>query len=221
MKKFTNQNVLKETRNNNKIITIGIIILLFGIVLGIWGGYEIDKTSENAKSFSELLLSDEEKENQIATADVMYVPYQFAVQDGNNNSYYIVMDEDYMYVAYMSNATFNALNREDISENPGKIEGMTKLATREIKELAVEAYNDAIEDENYKITIADYDNYFGSVYLDASEDALSDVGSLQITGCMTCLIIGFAALLTGIIKKVHFNISVKKIKDRRFNRKIG
>ena len=43
MKKFTNQNVLKETRNNNKIITIGIIILLFGIVLGIWGGYEIDK----------------------------------------------------------------------------------------------------------------------------------------------------------------------------------
>ena len=121
MKKFTNQNVLKETRNNNKIITIGIIILLFGIVLGIWGGYEIDKTSENAKSFSELLLSDEEKENQIATADVMYVPYQFAVQDGNNNSYYIVMDEDYMYVAYMSNATFNALNREDISENPGKL----------------------------------------------------------------------------------------------------
>ena len=31
MKKFTNQNVLKETKNNNKIIIIGIIILLFGI----------------------------------------------------------------------------------------------------------------------------------------------------------------------------------------------
>ena len=65
MKKFTNQNVLKETKNNNKIIIIGIIILLFGIALGLWGGYEIDKTSENAKSFSELLLGDEEKENQI------------------------------------------------------------------------------------------------------------------------------------------------------------
>ena len=51
MKKFTNQNVLKETKNNDKIIIIGIIILLFGIALGLWGGYEIDKTSENAKSF--------------------------------------------------------------------------------------------------------------------------------------------------------------------------
>ena len=163
MKKFTNHNVLKETKNNDKIIIIGVIILVFGIALGLWGGYEIDKTSENAKSFSELLLGDEEKENQIAKLDVMYVPYQFAVQDGNNNSYYIVMDEDYMYVAYMPTSTFNSLNREDISENPGKIEGMTKLATREIKELAVEAYNDAIEDENYKITVADYDNYFGSV----------------------------------------------------------
>lgn len=213
MKKFTNQNVLKEIKNINKIIIIGIIILLFGIVLGLWGGYEIDKTSENAKSFSELLLSDEEKENQIAKLDVTHVPYQFAVQDGNDNSYYIVMDEDYMYVAYMPTSTFNSLNREDISENPGKIEGMTKLATREIKELAVEAYNDAIEDENYKITVADYDNYFGSVYLDASEDALSDVGSLQMTGCMICLIIGLASLLTGIIKKVHFNISVKKMDE--------
>lgn len=35
MKKFTNQNVLKETKNNNKIIIIGIIILLFGIALGL------------------------------------------------------------------------------------------------------------------------------------------------------------------------------------------
>ena len=213
MKKFTNQNVLKEIKNINKIIIIGIIILVFGIALGLWGGYEIDKTSENAKSFSELLLSDEEKENQIAKLDVTHVPYQFAVQDGNDNSYYIVMDEDYMYVAYMPTSTFNSLNREDISENPEKIEGMTKLATREIKELAVEAYNDAIEDENYKITVADYDNYFGSVYLDASEDALLDVGSLQMTGCMICLIIGLASLLIGIIKKVHFNISVKKMDE--------
>ena len=93
MKKFTNQNVLKETKNNNKIIIIGIIILVFGIALGLWGGYEIDQASENAKSFSELLLSDEEKENQIATVDVTYVPYQFAVQDGNNNSSYLISIE--------------------------------------------------------------------------------------------------------------------------------
>ena len=51
MKKFTNHNVLKETKNNDKIIIIGVIILVFGIALGLWGGYEIDKTSENAKSF--------------------------------------------------------------------------------------------------------------------------------------------------------------------------
>ena len=31
MKKFTNHNVLKETKNNNKIIIIGVIILVFGI----------------------------------------------------------------------------------------------------------------------------------------------------------------------------------------------
>ena len=56
MKKFTNHNVLKETKNNNKIIIIGIIILLFGIALGLWGGYEIDKTSEkDSGKFRKLL----------------------------------------------------------------------------------------------------------------------------------------------------------------------
>ena len=35
MKKFTNHNVLKEIKNINKIIIIGIIILLFGIALGL------------------------------------------------------------------------------------------------------------------------------------------------------------------------------------------
>lgn len=35
MKKFTNQNVLKEIKNINKIIIIGIIILVFGIALGL------------------------------------------------------------------------------------------------------------------------------------------------------------------------------------------
>ena len=213
MKKFTNKNVLKEIKSTNKLIIIGVIILVVGIALGLWGGYEIEQNSENAKSFSELLLSDEEKEGQIAAVDVTYVPYQFAVQDGNDNSYYIVMDDDYMYVAYMPTATFNSLNRENIADNPGKIEGMTKLATREIKELAVEAYNEAVEDDDYKITVADYESYFGSVYLDASEDALSDVGSLQITGCMLCLIIGFVIVLIGVIRKIQFNNSVNKMDE--------
>ena len=85
MKKFTNQNVLKETKNNNKIIIIGVIILVFGIALGLWGGYEIDKTSENAKSFSELLLSDEEKENQIDEKDDDVIPISDSVETKKPN----------------------------------------------------------------------------------------------------------------------------------------
>lgn len=34
-----------------------------------------------------------------------------------------------------------------------------------------------------------------------------------MTGCMICLIIGLTSLLIGIIKKVHFNISVKKMDE--------
>ncbi|MFR7666282.1 MAG: hypothetical protein ACLU2J_02990 [Clostridia bacterium] len=61
MKKFTNQNVLKETKNNNKIIIIGIIIFLFGIALGLWEVMKLIKLVK-MQNLNKLLLSDEEKE---------------------------------------------------------------------------------------------------------------------------------------------------------------
>lgn len=65
----------------------------------------------------------------------------------------------------MSLDDFKRLNTEDIRETPIRIEGITKCTPKDVKQLAIDAYNEGLEDEE-KITIADYDSYFGAVYLD-------------------------------------------------------
>lgn len=131
------------------------------------------------------------------------------LQEGNDNSYYIVMDDLYMYIAYMPSYTFNALNREDITENHKVLAGTTKLTTREVKELAVEAYNESVEEE-YKITIADFDNYFGSVYLDTTVTGDDDIAVFQELGCFIFTIGGFIGLIVCAVQKLDLVKALKK-----------
>lgn len=213
MKTFTNQNIMKESKIKNRNIIICLVILIIGIALGVWGYNEIEQAHANAKSLNEIIIDEsEDKENKIATVQVNYVPYQFAVQDGNDNSYYIVMDEEYMYIAYMPSGTFNELNREDIKENPGKLEGTTKLTSRAVKELAIEAYNEAV-DEDQQITMADFEDYFGNIYLDTTVSGDDDIAVFQEMGCFIFTIAGLIGLIVVIIQKIQFKSGIKKMDE--------
>lgn len=213
MGKFTNVNIKKEMKKLNKNLIISVIALVVGIALGFWSYYEVDKAHQNARTLNEIIVDEsKDKENKIATVEVKYVPYQFAVQEGNDNSYYIVMDDTYMYIAYMPSYTFNALNREDINENSSVLAGTTKLTTRAIKELAVEAYNESVEEE-YKITIADFEDYFGSVYLDTTVTGDDDIAVFQELGCFMFTIGGLFGLVICGIQKFRFSRSIKKMDE--------
>lgn len=213
MKKFTNENIRKEWKRLKRNLLIYVIILIVGIALGYWGYHEVEMAHENAKTLTEIIVDEsEEKENKIATLEVDYVPYQFAVQEGNENSFYICVNDGYMYIAYLPPYIFSQLNVEDINENPITIEGTTKLTTREVKNLAIEAYNEIVEDE-YKITIADFDDYFGTVYLDATVTGDDDIAVFQELGFFIFSSIGIVGIIICSVQAVKFNRSVKKMDE--------
>ena len=213
MKKFTNQNVKKEKNRLNRNIILNIVILIIGLGFGLWAYYKIDFARKNIKPLNEIILeTDEDKENKIATINVNYVPYQFAVQDGNENSYYIVNDERYMYIAYLPDYKFNELNREDIKENPIEIKGRTRLISQEIKELAIQAFNEAVEEEK-RITIADFDDYFGTVYLESTATYEDNVAEIQGMFFFIFTIGGLIGLAITIRQRVKFGNSLKNMDE--------
>ena len=213
MEKFTNENVKKERKRLNHNILLNVLILIIGLALGLWANYIVEDARNNVKSLNEIIVEqNEDKEDKIAKVNVHYEPYQFAVQEGNENSYYIVMDEQYMYIAYLPEYKFNELNKEDITENPVELKGRTRLVSREIKELAIAAYNEAVEDE-YKITMADFDDYFGPVYLEATATYEDNIAEVQRLGFFIFTIVGIVGLVITIRQRIKFGNSIKNMDE--------
>ena len=213
MEKFTNVNIKKERKRITRNLILSILAIIISIMLSIWCQYTIDTAYKNAKGLNEIIVGeDKNKEDKVVYLNARTIPYQFAVQEGNENSFYIVMDDVYMYIAYLSPYNYMELNKEEIKENPIRIQGVTKLISKEIKELALEAYNEVVEEE-HKLTMADFDNYFGSVYIDCTVEADNDIGFFQEIGAFIFGTAGFICLIINVIQKIRFNKNVKKLDE--------
>ena len=172
----------------------------------------IENANANITDLNSIIISTEDKENKKSYINANTIPYQFAVYDDTTDSYYIVADENYLYIVYMSTADFYKLNTEDIETNPIRIEGITKVTTDDVKQLAIESYNELLSNEEDKLTIEDFNDYFGSVYLDMTS---SDTQIAFIPFCIfvILLIIGLVILILSIIELFNFKKSINKMDD--------
>ena len=166
MQKFTNPNVKKEQNKNIRNLVIGIILIVISLLFKYQEGVEIDKASKEMTDLNSIIVSEGDKDGKMAYLDAMSIPYMFAGYDDTTDSYYMVFDDKYLYVVYMSESDFEELNTESIYDTAIRIEGITKSTPSDVKEIAIEVYNESMENEEDKLTLADFDSYFGSVYLD-------------------------------------------------------
>lgn len=68
----------------------------------------------------------------------------------------------------MNEKTFKKLNREDITKVPRKIQGVTAVIPENVKQIALEAWNEQVIKEE-QISLEEFHDYFGDVYLDATK----------------------------------------------------
>lgn len=201
MRDFTNEKVSKEYNKFKIMFYVGLLLIVLANVT--FGWYATQKT----KSMNELIL-DNEQENQKAHIDANYVSDYFAYYPGNRNKFYFAMDEkDFMYIVRMSPSNYTKINNKITTEETYKMEGVTKKIPSDIKEIALEVYNELLE-EDEQITDDDFENYFGAIYLDLESNA---VGANEIA----LMIMVFVDLL-GLGFGLYGGISVW-----RFKRKIN
>ena len=209
MEKFTNTNIKKENRFMIKRLIAFIIVLAISFVFAIWRQEIIDTVNNEMTDLDSIIVSSEEKTNKKAYVDVKAIPYEFAVSEETINSYFMIFDGTYLYIAYMSPSDFEQLNNEEIENNPVRIEGITYEITDEIKEIAIEAYNEGLE-ENEQIADADFNSYFGSVYLNTTVDE-SDVGTLQLFLFLIFFLIGLIGTVLSAYELIRFRRSISKM----------
>lgn len=209
---FTNKAVEKERKKQKIFLWIGILSVIIMAIFMFYGNKKVDDAEKNKDTMHNVIIKEKEDERtgKKAYLNVYTVPYKFAVYKDTTDAYYFVMDDKYMYVAYMTVADYNILNKEDIETNPVKVEGVTEKTPDDIKRLAIEAYNEAMENEEDKLTLKDFDNYFGSIYLDMTQSD-GTIGDFQYIMGVIFGILGLVMFIIFTIYKMSFKKGVRKL----------
>lgn len=209
---FTNKAVEKERKKQKIFLWIGILSVIIMAIFMFYGNKKVDDAEKNKDTMHNVIIKEKEDERtgKKAYLNVYTVPYKFAVYNDTTDAYYFVMDDKYMYVAYMTVADYNMLNKEDIGTNPVKVEGVTEKTPDDIKKLAIDAYNEAMENEEDKLTLNDFDNYFGSIYLDMTQSDEA-IGDFQYLMGVIFGILGLVMFIIFAIYKMSFKKGVRKL----------
>lgn len=205
---ITNENVLKEQKGITKKIFIWIFIIFASFGLFILGDYLNEKDKNKSENLETIIMSkDENKESLHTFVEVKKNPYKFAVSNDTTDAYYILTDGNYLYVAYMSESDYNKVNDEKDYDGTIKIEGITGIPSSDVKKLAIDTYNELFEAE---LTTADYDIYFGDVYIDMTKEYSSSTNILIVIGFIA-LLVGIICLIINIAKKISYSKNIKKL----------
>lgn len=216
MKEFSNPIIKEEVIRHKKNIYIGLFLLGLCLICIIWGVFVSKEAKENMVSFHDVIVNQNDKENVLSYVDTDIFPYLFATNDDSNGNFYLIRDNDYMYVAYMSDYDYERLKDETLytDNKTERVIGVSALVPTEVKKLAIETVKELWPDE--EITLADYEYYFGNIYLDMTSDAV-DVAFWQNFLAFILGLCGTTFIIIGLINKKRFlkNINKLSLEDKK------
>lgn len=211
MKRVNNDLLKKEFKKVNNNLIVGIIFIVLTIICYFLYFYDAKKVPKNTVYLNDVITKQNNASDVSSNLKVAFKPYTFAkYNDEANKAFYIVYDGTYYYIAYMTDKDYNRLSVDDIDKNPITVYGTTKKIDSKIKNLALEAYNEAVEKDK-QITLSKFESYFGGVYLDMTE--ASDIGTIIVVIAAISGFCSFIFLLIYVIKTLQNNSALKKIDD--------
>lgn len=194
----------KALKVKKTYLIISLVILAIGVAL-LGGSFYLNSgIGKEAKDFHELIYNYEDKEGEYAKVTAAYLPFGFAVEDLSNGgelNYYIIMDsEGYMYIARLTDKTYEAMEKQKEEQGDNfsyEITGYLFKIPNDLKKLAISGYNEAMEEK--VLTTSNFEEYMGSVYLDETITPDSDTGNTLMGIAVIAFMLGFALLIPYII----------------------
>lgn len=212
MRKVNYENLDKYKRKRIIKIFISLIILSLSIGCYFWYKAEVNEINSNIKNLRSVITNQEANKKYIKTyVNAQSIPELVLDNEKEDEAYYIVKDDFRNYVVYMNGEDFYKLDRYDITSLAIRIEGVTVPIKENIKKEVIDTYNRSLLDSD-KVTLANFDEYFGEVYLNMTigDEILAPVPFYLF---ILLLSIGLIEIFTNLIYLIIFIVSVKKLKN--------
>ena len=217
MKNLNSVQINAAIKKNQRYLIFGIIALILAALLIYLGIRNSEKDLPDPINLNDLITEGSDTENIPVYVDVNMQPYLFAVYttDGveeDNKFYFVVDSNDYLYILYMSTSNYNKLNIDSIVEKPIRVYGITKKIDDDIKELAIETYNEEMQEEY--LNNENFQDYVGLIYLDM-ETNLND-SSMYYIAAFVLFIVFLVLIILYLInffknKKIFKNFSHEEL----------
>lgn len=212
MKRVTNELLKKEFQKTKNNLIIGIVFIVLSLVCAVLLAYDQNKTPKNTTYLNDVIEKQNNATNVEAHLDIKKVYSKIANLDGNTTKYIVaVSDGQYIYLVYMDRDKYDELiAKKDLETNPVKVYGKTKTTDTQLKNIAIKWYNTGAKADE-KITSSDFQDYFGGVYLDTTENSVLFV--ILVFVAFISSICAFSFIIVYIARTVQTNNTLKKIDD--------
>lgn len=216
MNKFENKIIKKEIRKVNLYFFYFIFFLIICILVILIGTRQNNNNKDNYVYLNDVIESKNNKENLNTYLDIADTPYSIAkYENEEDHAFYIVFDNRYFYIAYLNDDIYNKLNVENLSDNPIRIYGTTAKIPDEVKDIALEVYNEGLDEEN-QIEMEDFNSYFGEVYLNNA--SLKKGNNTYYIISIIPLIISLSTLIIFIIKKIKIKKVINSLSEEEIEK---
>ena len=186
------QKTIKKYILPKTMTTVSVILVIVALVLAVLGIAAMGGADDTALEF----YPTESETGTMAYIGVVGVSNWLYQND--SAVYYTAMDaEGYLYTVRLSDSQFKQLSAQydywmDESENavpPAafRLEGLVRDVTSDIRSTLAECW---------ELTTAEYDQYFGSKFLDATSSTSGEAASPWFFGALMCGIFGLVFLLS-------------------------
>ena len=205
----------KVLKTNHLMLIIALIFLIVTVGAFGYSFYVRYEEKQNPETFFDLIENNHDKEGAYTKITIDYIPYLFAEEDltqGGTRKYYIIMDQEkYMYIARLTDETYNKLkdkaDQETGSIEPTEFKGYVFKIPSKLKTLAANELTEVFKDsENpIKVTTSNLAEYVGDAYLDETEIPNNETeNGAQAVGILAGL---FALIFGGIAISQSFRTS--------------
>ena len=208
---FENVNIKKGWNTRKRFIYISIGIIVVSILSLMWGMKIVEDKTRETYDLETVITSDSKsKENKKVKLTITGEPFLLAEKDDTSAAFYIVHNDKYYYLAKMYKSSALGLTKTIVSSGY-ELVGYTSEVPSEVKQFAIDEYNEAFGDQlDKKLTLADYDNYFGDVCIDLVKDD-SSIAPLQYMVFYIGLMVGIILFIVAIVMIIVYKVKMKKM----------
>ena len=194
----------KVLKKKSKIyFWMALLFFLVSIIFFLWF-YTIEEEQKNSKvTLHDKISNQDYQEEKVVSLTVVEKPFLFAEYDDDEKSakYYFLQDENYLYIGYLDYSTYLELNQDNISINPITIKGLTKIIPEDVKEIAIEVYNEKLEEDF--LTKENFEEYIGLICIDTES---------SWTYSLWQMVLGIVFLIESIVLMIIYGLRMKKWK---------